>query len=87
MSHPLRKRRERDAGGYPVFYYSPGCECIGCKTERAVEDSWCLLSIQKLGDRYRSAREKNQKPRAAYLMEHLGVALMRYEPLDWEVTQ
>ena len=87
MSHPLPKRRQRDEYGFPIFTYERGCFCRACLIERAVEDSWCLLSIQKLGDRYRGAREKGQADRAACLMEHLGVALMRYEPLDWEVTQ
>ena len=87
MSHPLPKRRQRDEHGRPVYFYSPGCECYAYTLERAQEDSWCLLSIQKLGDRHKGAREKNQGERADYLMQHLAVALMRYEPLDGEVTQ
>ena len=87
MSHPLPKRRQRDEYGFPIFTYERGCFCHGCTIERAVEDSWCLLSIQKLGDRYRGARAKGQEERADYLMEHLCVALMRYESLDGVVLQ
>ena len=85
--HPPIKRRPRDENGQPIFVYQQDCQCIGCKTERAVEDSWCLLSIQKLGDRFRGARAKGETDRATYLLEHLAVALMRYEALDGEVLQ
>ena len=86
MSHPLPKRRQRDEDGFPVFYYSPGCECYACTLERAQEDSWCRLGIQVLGARHAHARDSGNAKRTEYLRRNLGLALQKYEPLDDEVT-
>ena len=86
MSHTL-KRRKRDKDGMPVFYYEADCECWACSIERAQEDSWCRLAIQRLGDRHKGARDSGtDQERIKYLRHSLGVALLRYDASD-EVMQ